>query len=93
MDAQLRLLTAPASPAARRDPVDPPIDEAPALEQGPVSWRLSARTRDLGRRGIAEARDQLRRAQPYTADHDHDRDRRNDRDHDGPDHRSERSAA
>jgi hypothetical protein len=91
MDAQLRLLTAPASPATRRDPVDPPANEAPALEPGPISWRLSARTRALGRRGVAEARDQLRRTQPYTADHD--RDRRDEHDHDDPEHRPERSAA
>jgi hypothetical protein len=83
MDAQLRLLTAPVTTAARHDPVDAPTDEAPPLEPGPVMWRLSDRTRDLGRRGIAEARDRLHRARPSTADRDHDR----------ADHRHEPTAA
>jgi hypothetical protein len=32
------------------------------LESGTPSWKLDARTREIGRRGLAEARDALRRA-------------------------------
>jgi hypothetical protein len=63
MEAQLRLLSAP-------EPTEPTeqtargesLDEAPALEAGPVAWRLSPSTRERGRRGIEHARAALHRA-------------------------------
>jgi hypothetical protein len=74
MDAQLRLLTSPDQVERAEH------DDAPALETGPVSWRLSASTRATGREGIEHARAALRRAVPPAAD---------DRD----DHRHQPSAA
>lgn len=67
MEAQLRLLSAPepAEPGPRDERVDDaPVDDAPALEEGPVAWRLSSSTRELGREGIEHARAALRRARP-----------------------------
>ena len=77
MEAQLRLLSAP-EPAEQAAPAQP-ADDAPALEAGPVAWRLSSSTRELGRRGIedwpAERRSVahvLRRsARPTTPRHQH----------------------
>ena len=64
MEAQLRLLSAP-EPSEQAAPHQP-IDEAPALEPGPVAWRLSSSTRDLGRRGIEHARAALQSARSVT---------------------------
>jgi hypothetical protein len=60
MEAQLRLLSAPEP--AERASRDGSVDDAPALEVGPVAWRLSTSTRELGRRGIEHARAALREA-------------------------------
>jgi hypothetical protein len=62
MEAQLRLLSAPepTEQATRHQS----IDDAPALEPGPVAWRLSSSTRELGRRGIEDARAALQSARP-----------------------------
>jgi hypothetical protein len=60
MEAQLRLLTAPEAP---RPPVhDEPVDQAPPLEAGADSWRLSTSTRERGLRGVEHARAALHRA-------------------------------
>jgi hypothetical protein len=60
MEAQLRLLTAPEPlPSAGKTQPD---DAAPALEPGPVAWRLSTSTRELGRQGIEQARAKLHQA-------------------------------
>ena len=64
MEAQLRLLSAP-EPAKQAVPAQP-ADDAPALEVGPVAWRLSSSTRELGRRGIEDARAALRCARSAT---------------------------
>jgi hypothetical protein len=60
MEAQLRLLTAPEPAAAAAD--GRPDEAAPALEPGPVAWRLSTSTRELGRQGIEHARAALHQA-------------------------------
>jgi len=70
MDAQLRLLTPPVDPSpAERRAIDESDehDTPPALDPGPASWRLSDRTRALGRRGIEHAREALHRARPSAA--------------------------
>ena len=64
MEAQLRLLSAP-EPTEQATHHEP-IDDAPALEAGPVAWRLSSSTRELGRRGIEHARAALQSARPST---------------------------
>jgi hypothetical protein len=72
MEAQLRLLTAPEprSPVegAARGEADEPVDPAPPLEGGADSWRLSDRTRSLGRAGIERARAALRASRASAGD-------------------------
>jgi hypothetical protein len=62
MEAQLRLLS--ASEPTEQATHHRPADDAPALEAGPVAWRLSSSTRELGRRGIEDARAALQSARP-----------------------------
>ena len=64
MEAQLRLLSAPEP--TEQATQHQPTDDAPALEAGPVAWRLSSSTRDLGRRGIEHARAALQSARSVT---------------------------
>ena len=66
MEAQLRLLTAPEPlPPAGNTQLD---DAAPALEPGPVAWRLSTATREVGRQGIEQARATLHQARVVRTD-------------------------
>jgi hypothetical protein len=72
MEAQLRLLTAPEprSPITGPAPDDAGerVDPAPPLEGGAESWRLSDRTRSLGRAGIERARAALRASRTSAGD-------------------------
>ena len=46
-------------------------NQLPLLDSGPRSWKLDRRTREIGRRGIAQARAALRStARPADADAD-----------------------
>jgi hypothetical protein len=65
MEAQLRLLSAPEP--IEQAPHDQPADDEPALEAGPVAWRLSSSTRELGRRGVEHARAALQSARSANA--------------------------
>jgi hypothetical protein len=38
-------------------------DQLPLLDPGPRPWQIDERTREIGRRGLAEARAALRRGQ------------------------------
>jgi hypothetical protein len=66
MEAQLRLLSAPEP--IEQAPHDRPADDEPALEAGPVAWRLSSSTRELGRRGVEHARAALQSARTAATD-------------------------
>ena len=48
--------------------IESPRDENPQVNEGPrTDWHLDARTREVGRKGIASAREALRRPIPRHA--------------------------
>jgi hypothetical protein len=52
----VRGATAPGAGSATRRTPARPTPEAPPTERPPVDWRLDEHTREVGRRGVAEAR-------------------------------------
>jgi hypothetical protein len=71
MDAQLRLLT-PAEPAqsSADEPTGGAVGGASAFSS-PASWRLSNSAREIGRKGVAQARAALLEARRVDRDDDH----------------------
>jgi hypothetical protein len=55
MDAQLHLLQSAGPEAGRRDTSDP----GPAAFEASARWHLDDHTRDIGRQGVARAREAL----------------------------------
>lgn len=45
-------------------------DQLQLLDPGPRPWHIDERTREIGRRGLAEARAALRRARSQAAGHE-----------------------
>jgi hypothetical protein len=69
---QLRLLDVDAAaPATAPSPVTAPVAPArsPARPAPAPDWLLDARTRRIGRAGVAAAKEALRRARPPEPDH------------------------